>query len=220
MAGPAGAAPFAPPPLPAFDRRYALAMLFAVPPLAGVVLGLSLAGWPLAGWAVGLGLYWAVMGGALWAWADPDWLRDWLPARWPGWGVAVLLALPAMVLGAMVLRLLGQDPLPPHLLILAGLMAAANATLEELYWRGAMIPDPGPREAALSLGLFTAAHGIWVAALGLETGGPPWAALAGALALGGVWTAARLLTGTVGAGLLSHAAFNLFAFAQILALNT
>lgn len=216
----AGEGPDPPLPLPPFDRRYALAMLLAVPVLAGLVLGLSLAGRPLAGWALGLGLYWAIMGAALRAWADPDWLREWLAARWPGWGIALLLALPGMVLGAMVLRMLGQDPLPPHLLILAGLMAAANATLEELFWRGAMIPDPTPRMAALSLGLFTGAHLVWVAAIGLQTGAPPWAPLAGALALGGVWTAARLVTGTVGAGVLSHAAFNLFAFAQILALNS
>jgi hypothetical protein len=43
--------------------------------------------------------------------------------------------------------------------------------------------------------------------------------MAAALALGGVWTAARLVTGTVGAGVMGHAGFNLFAFAQVLALN-
>jgi hypothetical protein len=37
--------------------------------------------------------------------------------------------------------------------------------------------------------------------------------------MGGVWTASRLLSGTVGAGVLSHAGFNLFAFLQVLALN-
>jgi hypothetical protein len=72
----------------------------------------------------------------------------------------------------------------------------------------------------MSLGLFVVAHVIWLGALGLETGGPPVAPLLAALALGGVWTAARLMSGTVGAGVLSHAGFNLFAFAQVIALNT
>ena len=52
----------------------------------------------------------------------------------------------------------------------------------------------------------------------VDAGGGPLAG-GGALALGGAWTAARLATGTVGAGVLSHAAFNLFAFAGIAARN-
>lgn len=205
---------------PALDRRFAAAAAFAIPVLTGLTLGLSIAFGPLAAWAAGLLAYWAVLGGALLAWADRDWLLEWLAARSPGRLVTALLALPVVGLGAMTLRLLGQDPLPPHLVAAAALAALANATLEELFWRGALIPEPTPRSAALSLGLFTAAHVIWLGALGLETGGPPYAALAGALALGGVWTASRLLTGTVGAGLLSHAGFNLFAFVQVIALNT
>ena len=103
--------------------------------------------------------------------------------------------------------------------IAAAIGAVLNATLEELYWRGALIPEPTPRSAAVSLAAFTAAHVIWLGALGLETGAAPMATFAAALALGGVWTAARLVTGTLGAGVLSHAGFNLFAFAQVLALN-
>ncbi len=204
---------------PAFDRRFALVALAAAPAVAGVVLGLSLRGAPLGAWVAGLLLHWAAMGAALWAWGDRDRLGPWLVARWPGWPVALAMGLPVVVLGAMAMRLLARDPLPPPLLIAAALMALADATLEELFWRGAMIPEPTPRAAAAALGLFTAAHVVWVAAPGLETGGPPWAPLAGALALGGAWTASRLLTGTVGAGVLGHAGFNLFAFAQILALN-
>jgi membrane protease YdiL (CAAX protease family) len=205
---------------PALDRRFAVAALVGVPALTGLVLGGTLLVGPFAAWVVGLLAYWAFLSGALLSWGDRDWLAEWLAARWPGWLAAILLALPVVALGAVTLRLLGQDPLPPHLILATAVGAAVNATLEELYWRGALIPEPTPRSAALSLALFTAAHVIWLAALGLETGGPPWSAVAAALALGGVWTASRLLTGTVGAGVLSHAGVNLFAFLQVVALNT
>jgi membrane protease YdiL (CAAX protease family) len=204
---------------PALDRRFALAAAVGVPALAGLVLGVTLLAGPFAAWVTGLLAYWAFLGGALLAWGDRDWLREWLEARWPGWLAATLLVLPALALGAMTLRLLGQDPLPPHLVIATAMGAALNAVLEELFWRGALIPESTPRSAALSLALFTGAHVIWLAALGLETGGPAWAAPASALVLGGVWTASRLLTGTVGAAVLSHAGVNLFAFLQVVALN-
>ena len=204
---------------PALDRRLLLAALVAVPLLTGWVLGVTLVLGPLWGWALGLVAYWAFLAGALMAWGDRDWLREWLEARWPGWPVAILLALPVLGLGMVTLRLLGQEPLPPQFLIAAAIGAVLNATLEELYWRGALIPEPTPRSAAVSLAAFIAAHVIWLGALGLETGAAPIATLAAALALGGVWTAARLVTGALGAGVLSHAGFNLFAFAQVLALN-
>lgn len=205
---------------PAFDSRFALAALLAIPLLTGLTLGLSIAFGGLAAWAVGLLAYWGVLGGSLLAWADRDWLIEWLVARSPGRLVSLVLAAPVILLGAMTMRLLGQDPLAPHLLLAAAIAAVTNATLEELFWRGALIPNPTPRSAALALALFVAAHVMWLGTLGLETGGPPVAALAGALALGGAWTASRLLSGSVGAGILSHAGFNLFAFAQVLALNT
>ncbi len=216
---PTGAGPDAPSAGPDFDARLAVAVLVAIPVLTGVVLGLSVAFGGLIAWAVGLVLYWAVLGGALLAWADRDWLREWLEARSPGRLVTFCLAVPPIILGAMVLRQLGAEPLAPHLILAAALAAIVNGTLEELFWRGALIPEPTPRSAAMSLGLFVVAHVIWLGALGLETGGPPVLPLLAAVALGGVWTAARLMSGTVGAGVLSHSGFNLFAFAQVIALN-
>ena len=206
--------------LPAFDRRLAVAALAAIPVLFGLILGFSALLSPLMGWALGLVAYWVFLGGALLAWADRDWLAEWLRARSPGRLVTLLLALPVVALGATTMRRLGLDPLPAHLIWAAGLGAILNATLEEMFWRGALIPDPTPRAAAASLGLFTLAHVVWLGARGLETGGPVWAPVAAAFALGGVWTASRLLSGTLGAAVLSHAGFNLFAFTTVIALNT
>jgi membrane protease YdiL (CAAX protease family) len=204
---------------PALDGRLALSALIAIPLLTGLALGLSVAFGGLTAWVATLLAYWAVLGGSLLAWADRDWLLEWLFARSPGRLVSILLAVPVIALGAMTMRLLGQNPLAPHLILAVAIAAVINATLEELFWRGALIPEPTPRSAALALALFVLAHVIWLGVLGLDFGGPPVAALAGALVLGGVWTASRLLSGTVGAGLLSHAGFNLFAFTQVLALN-
>ena len=210
------------PPLagPALDRRFAGVALAAIPVLWTLVLWLSVTTSPVMGWALGLVAWWTVMGGALLRWADPDWLAEWLAARSSGRLVTLCLAVPVLLLGAATLRLLGQDPLPGILIVAAAIAAVVSATLEELFWRGAMIPEPTPGSAALSLGLFVLAQAVWMGARGLETDGPAWSVAAAALAMGGVWTASRLLSGTLGAGILSHAGLNLFAFTQVLALNT
>ncbi len=174
---------------------------------------------PLPAWGLTLAAYWAVLGGALLAWADRDWLIEWLGARWPGWLAALLMGAPVLVLGAQTLRALGQDPLPAHLVLAAAMAAILHAAIEELFWRGALIPDPTPGSAALSLGLFALAQVVWLGVLGLDTGLPAPLILVAALALGGVWTAARLLTGTVGAGLLGHAGLNLFVALQVIGWN-
>ena len=201
------------------DRRLAAGALLAIPLLYLLLLGLSSAIPPLAAWALGLLAYWAGLGAALWAWSDHDTLAELLVARSPGWLITLFLALPPILLGAVTLRLLGSAPLPFHILLAAGLGAILNATLEELFWRGALLPRPTPGAAAGALGLFTLFHLAWLGARGLETGAGPLAPVLAALALGGVWTAARLATGTLGAGILSHAAFNLFAFAGVAARN-
>ena len=199
------------------DRRLALGALFAIPVLYALLLGLGAIMSPLAAWALGLLAYWAALGAALRAASDPDTLAELAVARSPGWLVTACLALPPILLGAVTLRLLGSAPLPFHVLLAAGLGAILGATLEELFWLGVLLPRPTPGAAALALGLFTLFHLAWLGARGIETGTGPVVPVLAALALGGVWTAARLVTGTVGASVMSHAAFNLFAFAGIAA---
>jgi membrane protease YdiL (CAAX protease family) len=199
------------------DRRLALGALVAIPVLYALLAGLTSALGPLGGWALGLLAYWAGLGLALGTFADRDRLAELLVARAPGRLVTLFLALPVIAYGATVLRLLGQEPLPPTILMAVALGAVANATLEELFWRGALLPRPTPGAAALALGLFALFHLAWLGARGLDTGAGPLAPVLAALALGGVWTASRLLSGTVGAAILSHTGFNLFAFSAIAA---
>lgn len=201
------------------DRRLALGALLGLPLLYALLLGLGAVLSPLSAWALGLLAYWAGLGLALRAFSDIDSLAEIFVARSPGWLVTACLALPPILLGAVTLRLLGQAPLPFHILLAAGLGAVLGATLEELFWRGILLPRPTPGAAALALGLYTLFHLAWLGARGLETGVGPVAPVLAALALGGVWTAARLVTDTVGASVLAHAAFNLFAFAAIAARN-
>ncbi len=174
---------------------------------------------PLVAGGLVLLLYWAGLGWALLRWADRDWLLHMVAARRPGRLVTVALALPVLLVGAGTLRLMGEVVLPTHVILACAIAALAQAVLEEMFWRGALLPeaDPAPREAAMALGLFTAMHLGWLGLADLDLGASPAAVLLGAVALGGAWTAARLASGTLGAGIMGHAALNLFLFTGIAA---
>lgn len=203
------------------DRRLALAALAGVPLLWAACRGLAAVAEPLVAGGLALLLYWAGLGWALLRWADRDWLLDMAAARRPGRLVTVALVLPVLVVGAGTLRLMGQVVLPTHVILACAIAALAQAVLEEMFWRGALLAgaDPAPRDAALALGLFTAMHLGWLGLAGLDLGASPLAVLLGAFALGGVWTAARLASGTLGAGIMGHAALDLFLFTGIAARN-
>ncbi|TNC73016.1 CPBP family glutamic-type intramembrane protease [Rubellimicrobium roseum] len=198
------------------DGRLAFGAVLAIPLLYGLLHLLT--GWlpPLVGAGLGLVAYWATLGAVL-ARQDRDGLLALAQARSPGRLAAVLLALPVIALGAVTMRLLGTVVLPAHLLLAAGLAAILHAVLEELFWRGALWPRPDPGPAALALGLYWAFHLAWLGAQGVSTGLAPHLAVMAPLALGGVWTAARLLSGTLGVSILAHAGLNLFLFTGLLA---
>ncbi|WP_210527989.1 CPBP family glutamic-type intramembrane protease [Rubellimicrobium arenae] len=199
------------------DARLALGVLLGGPALYAVLAWLGTVTPPLVAAGLGLMVYWGGLGAALALRADPHRLRALLPAEPPGRLIAVMLALPVLAWGAVTLRLLGDAPLPPHLLVAAALAALLHATLEELFWRGALIPRPGPRAAALALGLYWAFHLAWTGMRDVETGLSPTLAVFGPLALGGVWTASRLSSGTLGAAIMAHAGLALFLFAGTIA---
>jgi hypothetical protein len=203
------------------DRRLALAALGGVPLLWAASRLLSAAVEPLVAGGLALLLYWAGLVWALLRWADRDWLLQMAAARRPGRLVTVALALPVLLVGAGTLRLMGQVVLPAHVILACAIAALAQAVLDEMFWRGALLPgaDPAPRDAALALGLFTAMHLGWLGLSGLDLGASPLVVLLGTFALGGVWTAARLASGTLGAGIMGHAALDLFLFTGIAARN-
>lgn len=203
------------------DRRLALAALAGIPLLWAACRGLATAVEPLVAGGLALLLYWAGLGCALLRWADRDWLLQMAAARRPGRLATAALALPVLLVGASTLRLLGQVVLPAHVILACAIAALTQATLEETFWRGALLPgaDPAPRDAALALGLFTAMHLGWLGLVGLDLGLSPPAFLLVALALGGAWTASRLLSGSLGTGIMAHAALGLFVFTGIAARN-
>jgi hypothetical protein len=201
------------------DRRLAFAALAGIPLLWATCRLLSATVEPLVAGGLALLLYWAGLGWALRRWANRDWLVQMAAARRPGRLVTAALALPVLVAGAGTLRLLGQVVLPAHVILACAIAALTQAVLEEMFWRGALLPgaDPAPRDAALALGLFAAMHLGWLGLAGLDLGLPPPAFILGALAVGGAWTASRLLSGTLGAGIMAHAALDLFLFTGIAA---
>lgn len=201
------------------DRRLALGAAIGAPALYALLVALSSAVDPLQAWALGLLAYWAALAWAIGRSADRYALWEMAERRWPGWAIAVAMTVPTLALGAWALRLLGPVLVPEHLILAAAMGALVNGVLEELFWRGVLLRDPTPGAAMGSLGLFALFHLAWSGARGLEVpGGPVWMA-AVALAMGGAWTAARLHTGTVGASILGHVAFGIFAFVGTVALN-
>ncbi len=202
------------------DRRLSLLALVTIPLLAGVFHTLTRALPPMTGYALGLCLYWALLAAAL-AWrCDGATLRGWLVVRWPGsWVGALCVLAPTalLVVGALALR---EVPLAAGVLALVVLGAVLNGTLEELFWRGAILPRPTVRAAVAAVVLFTGWHLALVAAQGVTITGGKVVLLAGAAALGALWMAARLNSGTPGIGILSHVALNLGALAELAARNS
>lgn len=201
-------------------RPLALTLLAAIAPLAASFWFLTGFLGPLPGYAAGLCLYWALLWVLILRTTTPDRRAELLVARSPGRGITALLVLPVILLGVAGMALLGEG-LPTTILVLAALGAIVNGLTEELFWRGALLPEPLPdnRAVILALSLFTLWHVALLAARGVTIPGGPLVLLAGAGALGAIWMAARLQTGTVGAGVLSHVGVNLFAMTQLAAEN-
>lgn len=202
------------------DRRRAWGVIAALPLIWVLGEGLSALLPPLVAAGLLLLACWAGLAFGLRGAMDRDMARELLTLAPPGRLIALALALPVVLLGAATLRLLGQAPLPPQFIILAALVAVVHAPLSELFWRGALLPDPTPRAAAGALGLFWLAHLAWAGLAPLDTALPALLLVLGPLALGGAWTAARLASGTLGAGVLSHAGTALFLVAGTLAQGT
>lgn len=199
------------------NRRLALAALAAIPVLAVVFYVLTRALTPLWGYALGLCIYWVFLATALFVSTSASDRARLLTAQPAGRLITLLCILPVVGLGLFAMDALGA--LPPIMLVAIAVCAIVNGFLEELFWRGALVPDPTPGIAALAVGLFTAWHVALLTSEGITLTGGAFGLLMGSALLGTIWMAARLYSGTVGLSALSHAGVNLFAFIQLAADN-
>ncbi|WP_199262097.1 CPBP family glutamic-type intramembrane protease [Paracoccus binzhouensis] len=193
------------------NRRLALAALLAISALAGLFRLLGQGGLrPLDGYLVGLAVYWALLALAL--------------RRCGGWSLRprrpsppVTLALVALVAAAALWS--GDAParLSPHVLAAVALAALLNGTLEEGFWRGALIPRPGLGAQVLAVALFVLWHLAPAMGAARLSGQDPASMIAGAALIAPFLMAARLSSGTAGAGAVAHALVNFFVFAGLAA---
>lgn len=192
------------------NRPLGIGALLLIPALAGLfhLLGQS-ALRPLTGYLLGMAVYWALLALAL--------------VRCGGWslrprapGLPVTLALVALV-GAAAWAWGGTlAALSPPVLVVVACAAALNGTLEEAFWRGALIPDPGPW-AQIGAGLLFLTWHLAPASGALPGGQDGARLLLGAALIVPPMMAARLASGTAGAGAVAHALVNLLAFSALAA---
>lgn len=201
------------------DRRLALAAVAAIPLLA---LGFFLfTTWlpPLAGYLAGGVLYWGLLALALGLTSRSRHVP--MALRWPGWPLASLAA--AFAAGTAFAGFSGATVygLPGWALAACIACAVINGTLEEVFWRGALLPAarPGLRVLGLALGLFVAWHLALLTARGITLTGGAAGLLLGAAAFGALATALRVRTGSAGAPALAHVLFNIGAFSELAARN-
>lgn len=197
-----------------------IAMLGAIPVLAVLFRTLTTVLPPLAGYAAGLGLYWLLLAVLILRTLDRAEILRLVQPRSPGAALIALAALPVIVVAGSVILGLGSVGLPVYVLPLIALAALLNGTLEELFWRGAILarPDgqPPDREGiGAAWFLFTIWHLALVFARGVVLPGGPLALLGGAAVLGAIWMAMRLRSRTAGAGIAAHVGLNLFAFTEL-----
>lgn len=195
------------------DRRLACAALLLIAPLALAFRALTQALPPVSGFAMGLALYWLLLGLALRR--RPGWS---LHLRPPG-AVAVMGFALLLVLAAPV-GLPALARLSPQVLAVVVLAAALNGALEEAFWRGALMPRARGWGDSLAPGMIFVLWHLAPLAGALAFLPAPVAAaqlLGGAALLAVPATAARLRGGSAGSGALGHALVNLLTFAAVAA---
>ncbi|MTH76502.1 CPBP family glutamic-type intramembrane protease [Paracoccus aestuariivivens] len=199
------------------DRHLARAALVAIPVLAVLFHRLALSGLrPLTACMIGLAVYWSCLMIAL------LWRRAWsLRPRWPGYWIG--LPLMALVLFAAIASAGDLARLSSHVLAAVLICAAINGTLEEAFWRGALVPhirSGEEAEALKAVGLFTLWHVAPAATLvALDAPGGIAGMLVGALVLGGLGMAARISSTTAGFGAICHVVLNICTFGVLAATN-
>ena len=190
------------------NRPLGIGALLLIPALAALFHGLGQSGLrTMTGIFLGIAVYWALLALAL--------------VRCGGWslrlrppGLPVTLALVGLVAAAAWDWGGTLAALSPHVLAAVILAALLNGTLEEAFWRGALIPRPGPWAQIGACLLFLVWH---LAPAALLSGQGAVRLLLGAALVAPFMMAARLGSGTAGAGALAHALMNLLAFSAMAA---
>ncbi len=199
------------------DRRLALIALCALPVFAGLLYWLTGVFDPLTGYAVGMVCYWLLLAALILTTTTEPQCLAWIEARAPGTLITFGCLMPVVAVAAVGMPLLDFVPVPVVLAI--SIAALVNATVEEVFWRGAILPEPSRPEAAMAVVLFSFWHVAFLTAQGVTQAGGAVGFLIGATVFGTFWMESRLKTGTLGFGILCHAGVNLFAFIIMYATN-
>lgn len=199
------------------NTRLAFLALAATPLLAFVFHLLTGAFEPMIGLALGLCFYWILLALAVVSTTTSETRSRLTTARSAGPIITLLCILPVLALGLIGMAAL--DRLPAFVLVGITMAALTNGFLEELFWRGVLVPDPTPPQAAVAVMLFAFWHVALLTTQGVILPGGPATLLLGAAFLGSIWMSARLASGTIGLSALSHAGVNLFAFILLVASN-
>lgn len=199
--------------------RLGLVTLGAIPVMCLLFWSLTRVLPPLLGYGAAFAVYWLAIGAAILRLLPADDRARLTTYQSPGRLLGALGLLPVVVVAWVALDTLETSAMPAMMLFVIAIFALVNGTLEELFWRGALLPHPDREGAAVALGLFTLWHVAPALAIGVTLTGGPVTLVAGALVLGAIWTAMRRRTGTLGAAISSHVGVNIFAFSDLVARN-
>lgn len=201
------------------DRHAAWAVMAAMPPLAIVFYVATRMLTPMAGYVLGLAVYWFCVLIPLILWRGGFRRINYrlvLPERLQ----IVLNAVLILGVGGAAFVALQDRPLPFWILGIVLCASIINGTLEETFWRGTLLKDNASLGLlALQLGMFTSWHLALLFAHGIALTGGAAALLGGAAAGGALWTWSRAQTGSIGFGVRCHVILNLFAFTELAANN-
>lgn len=201
------------------DRRLAIAVIIGTPVLAVVMFALTRIIGPLAGYMMAMVLYWLALWVALFFFINRTALA-------PLWRVGTvdllslgLVAVPAALIGVTGLITFFTGNAPLWTLALVVVFAVINGTLEEVFWRGAILPRPSRWATLGAVGLFGTYHLAYLAAAGIGLTGGALLFLIAAAAIGGLWMIARLRTGGLFLPILGHIGVNLGTFGDLFGVN-
>lgn len=136
----------------------------------------------------------------------------------PSTALTALAALPVIVM-AFVAMVLNDVSLPVPAYLLIAIAALGQGVIGELFWRGALIPQPDRRGAMLAFALGTCSYLPLVFAAGLSMFGGPFVAVLGGAVLTAISLILRMRTGHLGAAIAMQVASALFVFTDLAAHN-